>query len=476
MNCPHCSIEYNLTDRVPKITQCDKIVCLACLKNAQKSSNNLNYVCHFHLSEHQIPQNGGFESLPEAINIKKKIEINECKMRLVAFEEERKRIEKIKAEIDLRVQEVINSVKEIQAEMYKKLGVDESTTENVWLKINDCDSNLEEINSNPSSQRLQELNHKIDDNLKCIKNVFSTSGHILKSGSNVKFEKSDKSFTFDDLIGTVGNFEDSTVQLSDSKWKLKFDKTIKHEKFQLIMSMCEFKVNKHLVITDQLGKCLHRFDSSSLEYIESKMDYKIGHLSGICQLEDEQQLCLIDKQTYCLYLIDKNYKIFKSKSLETTKSGKIRSYLDIDYGNGKFYLWDSSTMSILVFDKELNLVSDVHLSVVQAGIQSMRIINKQICISDWAQRRIHIFDTKLNHLCSFGDEMLKNPADFLFFSEHIYVFEFHRKYIKMFDAKTYKSVFEIKIEHDKAFKAVVIGRRLIINSSNSELLVYEILN
>ena len=121
MSCIHCGFEFNLSNRVPKITHCDKIICLACLNEAKLSTNNQNYVCHFHLSEHPIGT--GLSSLPEPVSLKRKIELNEFKQRLAHLEDQLKvggfdpKISQIKNEIDLNV-EVSTSQSNGQRKLY----------------------------------------------------------------------------------------------------------------------------------------------------------------------------------------------------------------------------------------------------------------------------------------------------------------------------------------------------------------------
>jgi hypothetical protein len=292
---------------VPKITQCDKIICLACLKEAKLSNNKQNYVCHFHLSEHSI--DAGFSNLPEPVGLKKKIEINELKRKLVAYEDQLKadgfgpKQNQIKDEIDARVEDLIFLIRNMQKEMHKKLGFPsnktevQNSTETIWKMCNQVDLYLEEIDSNPTSKRLQELNEKTEKCLDEIKLELENEQKLL-SKNNFEFDKSDKIFHSDDLIGKIINKTQETDRLNP-KWVLKLTKTIKNEKFLLIMSICEFEATNHLVIVDQLGKCLHLYENNTFDYIKSINDFEtqLGHLSGICQQSDSEQLCVVQLLT-----------------------------------------------------------------------------------------------------------------------------------------------------------------------------------
>ena len=481
LSCSHCGHEYNLSDRVPKITQCNHIVCLACLKSAPVSTNQLNYACQFHLIEHQI--NGGFESLPEPLGLKKKIEYNEFKVKIASFEEGNIN-NNIRLEIDLQVESVINNIKKMQIEMHKNLDLQSSDydVENFKKVFHEIDSDMEQIDSSTdlSSKRLQELNNKIDNNLKRLRVDF---GRLVPGAMNVRFEKSEKNFTFQELIGTLIHSNQNLTSKNSflPKWKLNYIKAIKHQAFSLIISICQFTATNQLVITDQLGKCLHVFDGNKFNYIKSVTDSQFGHLTGICQLKDLEQLCVVDKQKPCLYLIDKTYQKVKSKSLESSRNGKIFSYLDVDYDcrNGFLYLCDTSTSStrIMKIDKNLNDVMEVQLSSLIGYANSMRVMKEQVFISDGFNNKIHVFNAKLEYLISFGDRILKSPTDFLISNEHVYVFEHQKSFIKVFNHSNYeKNDFECKLNNDKTHKAVIFGNNLLINSANTEILVYEILN
>ena len=496
LSCNHCGIEYDLVDRVPKITQCDKIICLTCLKEAKLSSNKLNYVCHFHLSEHSIPSAaGGFSSLPEPVNLKKQIEIKELKSKVMPLEEQLKssvensdeKINRLKNEIDLKVEGLIVSIRKMQKEMHEKLNNSKNpknSTKKIWQKICQVDSDLLEMESHPNSKRLQELNQTTDDALKSIKLELESVQTIFCQNS-IEFNKTVKNLTCEDLIGKlVCKFGDEQPKeavldrLCNQKVAFKLIATIKHEKFQLIMSICEFTANNHLVVVDQLGKCLHLFDLKTFNYIKTVIDTdsQFGHLSGICQVLDNQQLCVVDKQKLQLYLLDINYKKIKTKSLNSNKCGKIRSYLDIDYDNqnGKFYLCDSSTLSVQVLDRDLNTLKEAQFDSILGYIQSMRVANGKLFISDGSKRRVHVFDTNLEHLISFGENLLSDPTDFLISNEHVYVFEFKKSSFKVISMENYELKFEIKLANDKTYKVVLTGKHIVINMANAQILIYEI--
>ena len=486
MSCIHCGFEFNLSNRVPKITHCDKIICLACLNEAKLSTNNQNYVCHFHLSEHPIGT--GLSSLPEPVSLKRKIELNEFKQRLAHLEDQLKvggfdpKISQIKNEIDSKVEDLIILIRNMQNEMHKKLGFPSnnnevhSSTEVIWKMCNEADLYLEEIDSNPNSKRLQELNQKTENCLETIKLEFENKQKVMEK-SVFEFDKSVKIFNSDELIGKVIN-KTSVAEHLNPKWTLKLTKIIKPEFFLLIMSICEFEAMKHLVIIDQLGKCLHLFHNDTFEYIKSirDFDYQVGHLSGVCQQRDSEHLCFVDKQKCQLNIIDKCYKKVKSINLETTKYGKIRAYSDIEYYNGNFYLCDTSTLTVQVFDHDLNLLNEFQLNSILGYIQSMKFIDDKIFISDGSKRRIHVFNKKFEHMISFGENILKNPTEFLITpnKQYIYVFEYHQNVIKVMNMEHYELVFEVKLENDKTYKAIIIGHNLIINSANSQIFVYKI--
>ena len=484
-NCSHCGNEYNLKDRVPKITQCNRIVCLACLKSATKSANQLNYICQFHLEEHQIPSNGGFESLPNPIKLNKQIELNQLKIKIASFEENLQP-NKVKLQIDLQIERIIESIKAMQIEMHNKLGTFENSsncvenkTKNVWEIFHKIESDIEEIDkTNISSQRLQELNKSN------IKKLLLDFEKLESETKKIKFEKSGKIFTCEELIGTLthpnenkGLDSRNSTLPNDLNWRpILTQAKISSD----ITSFCLFTATNHLVLTSYDE--LHLFDATSFDFIKSvKLD---SRLTGICQLSDVEQLCVVDKKNQCLYLIDKSYEKIKSKDRLIACGYKDNHHWDIDYNlsNGLLYLcylcsgcMCGRKISIYILNKNLDITYQAELGSSVSLVTSIRV--KKELVFALTEHNISIFDSiQLKHLISIGDKILQFPTDILISNYHIYVFEQNKSILKVFNLSNYKlnDEFKIELSNNKTKKAVLSGKNLVTISNNAEIFVHEI--
>ena len=75
-----------------------------------------------------------------------------------------------------------------------------------------------------------------------------------------------------------------------------FETKIKLKQYQHLLFLIEFKINKHILISDSQSKCLHVLDSNSLSYIKMlEFENHVITVAGICEITNKQQICIVEQ-------------------------------------------------------------------------------------------------------------------------------------------------------------------------------------
>ena len=254
---------------------------------------------------------------------------------------------------------------------------------------------------------------------------------------------------------------------------------IKNELFTDIRYMSDFEINNHLVVSDGYpGQYLIIIDRSTFDFIKTvNLSGKFGRIAGVCALNDKKQILVVDWTNTCLYLLDSEYNLVKEKKLAAVlKNNRKRWYESITYNlnEEKIYLLSRESCSVIIFDKHLNELVETELFTGQASFENIKYFNEKLFVSDSENKCIYAFDADLKEKFCFGNSILECPTDILINDQFIFVLEFGRKDIKVFDASNYKFIKTISIDTCFSNNGILINNKLVINSDAKELHLYEL--
>jgi hypothetical protein len=254
---------------------------------------------------------------------------------------------------------------------------------------------------------------------------------------------------------------------------------IKNELFTDLRYISDFEVNNHLVVSDGYpGQCLIIFDRSTSDFIKTvNLNGKFGRIAGVCALNDKKQILVVDWTNTCLYLLDFKYDLIKEKKLAAVlKNNRKRWYEAITYNplNEKIYLLSRESCSVIIFDKDLNELDEIQLCSGQASFESIKYFSEKLYVTDSENKCVYAFDADLKKKFCFGNSILECPTDILINEQFIFVLEFGRKDLKVFNASNYEFIKIINIDTCFSNNGVLVDNKLVINSDSKELHLYNL--
>ena len=377
-------------------------------------------------------------------------------------------IEDTEKEINENIEILIEKMSEFK-QIIRKEFVKESDSEN----LKNFKLALDEINLNlKKSIELINKNNNVSNN-----EELPSSQSLQDTSSNkIKF----------DLFHQISeDFSDHPNECSKSVVGVKFLQNNKIELFTDLRYMCDFESNGHIVISDGYpGQCLIIYDRLNFNYIKTvNLNGRMGRVAGVCAVNDEKLLCVVDWTNSCLYLLDSNYTLIMDKNLIKVKNHRKKWYEAITYNpkEGKFYLISRESCSIIVFDKALNELSDIQLCTAQASFESIKYYNEKFFICDSENKCVYVYKGDFKEKLTFGSLNLDCPTDVIiptsgkFANNYVLVLEFGRRNLKIFDLlNNYQFTACVNIETSFSNNGLLIDNILIINSDSKELHVYEI--
>ena len=95
--CNFCYSKYDFAEHMPKITDCNKTVCLFCLESRFKiSENKMNYACYFDHREHSL-NSRAFKDFPNDLSMMRNIQYHQVRDEYMKTEN---KVEEIKLHIE----------------------------------------------------------------------------------------------------------------------------------------------------------------------------------------------------------------------------------------------------------------------------------------------------------------------------------------------------------------------------------------
>lgn len=300
------------------------------------------------------------------------------------------RIESIKNELDVFLENFNKNLDEIEIEIHNEIENLSNDYDNICNKnenlLNDINLKLEDINEN--QLQLVENIYKCESSINEIKNL----NKLIKSKLHkVRFSPNDD-WKFDiDYIGYLKKLESNDFEMLKVNLPYKIDLNEKHIKLASGMATID---NETLLIVDSQENEIVLFDKKfeCVDRIKHVDEYTFNYPINICT-DGHDTVYLCDYNNNRVLLIDKNFDQVK-KSI-TTAENHIENPIDICFYGDCLFILDNMTSNIKQFLSDGEFVRDINLvnqngtklaSPVRLSIKSELIA----VLDDW--RFIYLYD------------------------------------------------------------------------------------